>query len=63
MGIRYFVMIAALASLTAPTLAFEPIIIEKQGSFAVGGVVVEEPGEYDNNAPTPAGQSLHGDHL
>jgi hypothetical protein len=56
-------MIAALASLTAPTLAFEPIIIEKQGSFAVGGVVVEEPGEYDNNAPTPAGQSLHGDHL
>jgi hypothetical protein len=40
-----------------------PIIIEKQGSFAVGGTVVKMPGTYDNNKPTAAGQSFHGDHL
>jgi len=39
------------------------IIIEKQGSFAVGGTVVTTPGSYDNNEPTAAGQSFHGDHL
>ena len=40
-----------------------PIVIEKQGSFAVGGTVLNTPGTYDNNKPTAAGQSLHGDHL
>jgi pimeloyl-ACP methyl ester carboxylesterase len=40
-----------------------PIVMEKQGSFAVGGTVVRTPGTYDNNKPTIAGQSLHGDHL
>lgn len=41
----------------------EPLVVQEQGSFAVGGTVVATPGTYDNNAPTPAGQSLHGDHL
>lgn len=39
------------------------LVIETQGSFAVGGTVVTTPGTYDNNKPTAAGQSLHGDHL
>lgn len=41
----------------------QPLIIQEQGSFAVGGTVVETPGTYDNNNPTAAGQSIHGDHL
>ncbi|UHD47713.1 alpha/beta fold hydrolase [Aureimonas altamirensis] len=41
---------------------FEPLTVVEQGSFAVGGTVVETEGTYDNNAPSAAGQSLHGDH-
>lgn len=41
----------------------EPLVIQEQGSFAVGGTVVSTPGTYNNNAPTAEGQSFHGDHL
>lgn len=40
-----------------------PLVIRAQGSFAVGGTVQTTPGSYNNNQPTAAGQSLHGDHL
>lgn len=40
-----------------------PLVIQEQGSFAAGGTVSRTPGTYNNNAPAPAGQSLHGDHL
>jgi pimeloyl-ACP methyl ester carboxylesterase len=40
-----------------------PLVIQSQGSFAVGGKVVSTPGSYDNNSPSAAGQTLHGDHL
>lgn len=43
--------------------ATAPLVIQKQGSFAVGGKVVSTPGSYNNNSPSAAGQSLHGDHL
>ena len=56
-----------LAAVFAPTGAKAaeppPLVIREQGSFAVGGTVVNTPGTYNNNAPTAAGQSLHGDHL
>jgi hypothetical protein len=48
----------------------EPLMIQEQGSFAVGGSVVTAPGTFDpikqgayNPAGTDrAGQMLHGDH-
>jgi hypothetical protein len=48
----------------------EPLMIEEQGSFAVGGSVITTPGTFDpikqgafNPAGVdPAGQTLHGDH-
>lgn len=40
-----------------------PLILQDQGSFATGGAVLRTPGTYNNNAPTAAGQSFHGDHL
>ncbi len=40
----------------------KPIQIEEQGSFAVGGKVITNPGTFDPTNPTPAGQTLHGDH-
>jgi Alpha/beta hydrolase family len=42
----------------------EPLVIEKQGSFAVGGTVVTSPGTFDHFKPlNSAGQTYHGDHL
>ncbi|MDR2153117.1 MAG: alpha/beta fold hydrolase [Helicobacteraceae bacterium] len=43
------------------------LVIEKQGSFAVGGSVTRQEGVYnsdgfDNFKPYPAGQTYHGDH-
>ncbi len=40
----------------------EPLTIQEQGSFSVGGTVSSTPGTFDNSAPTAAGQTLHGDH-
>lgn len=48
---------------THPSTAPGPLILQTQGSFAVGGVVQKTPGNYDNNKPTAAGRSFHGDHL
>jgi pimeloyl-ACP methyl ester carboxylesterase len=36
--------------------------IQSQGSFAVGGTVIQSPGVFDPYQPTAAGQTLHGDH-
>ena len=40
----------------------KPLIIWEQGSFAVGGSAVTNPGTFDPYKPTPAGQTFHGDH-
>jgi hypothetical protein len=60
---RTILSVVALASSSTAAFAFEPVLIVDQGSFAAGGKVVEALGVYDNNAPTSAGQSFHGDHL
>lgn len=39
-----------------------PIVIQDQGSFTVGGSVVTNPGTFDPIKRTPEGQTLHGDH-
>lgn len=39
-----------------------PIIIEDQGSFAVGGSVIKSPGTFDPIKRGPEGQTYHGDH-
>jgi Alpha/beta hydrolase family len=56
---------AADASAAAPA----PLVIQQQGSFAVGGTVVTAPGVFDPIAQgaytpntDPKGQTLHGDH-
>jgi hypothetical protein len=49
--------------------AAPPLVIQEQGSFAVGGTVVTAPGTFDpivqgayTPTPDPKGQTLHGDH-
>lgn len=39
-----------------------PLTLQEQGSFAVGGTVLKNPGTFDPLKPTPAGQTFHGDH-
>lgn len=56
-------MLSPVAVMADPAGKFEPLTIQEQGSFAVGGTVAETPGTYNNNAPTAEGQSFHGDHL
>jgi hypothetical protein len=51
--------IAQLQKGSAPA----PIVIQEQGSFAVGGSVKTEPGTFDAGKPLdPAGQTYRGDH-
>ena len=39
-----------------------PIQIEEQGSFAVGGTVITSPGTFNPFSPTQEGETFHGDH-
>jgi hypothetical protein len=39
-----------------------PLVIQEQGSFAVGGTVVTNPGVFNPAKNAPDGQTLHGDH-
>lgn len=63
-------MLVVLASFAAPdfaaaadTAAQAPLVIQDQGSFAVGGKVATAPGTFDPLKPLdPAGQTFHGDH-
>jgi hypothetical protein len=40
----------------------KPIMIQEQGSFAVGGSVIKNTGTFDAIKRTPEGQTFHGDH-
>ncbi|UUW08688.1 alpha/beta fold hydrolase [Flavobacterium plurextorum] len=40
----------------------EPMIIAEQGSFAVGGTIIKNPGTFDPYKITPEGQTFRGDH-
>lgn len=40
----------------------KPLLIEEQGSFAVGGSIITNPGTFNPYKPTPEGQTFRGDH-
>ena len=54
-----FVIVTGLASCAHEN---NSIILSEQGSFAVGGAVISNPGTFDPYNPTPEGQTFHGDH-
>lgn len=63
-------MLISSCTSTKESSSTKPLVIEQQGSFAVGGTIVTEPGTFDpikDGAFNPAnqsaaGQTLHGDH-
>lgn len=64
LGVLTLTSAAACTTLPAgPMRPDGPLVIQEQGSFAVGGKVLSRPGTYNNNMPTSEGQTLHGDHL
>lgn len=64
------IIASSAAAVAAERGAPEPLAIQQQGSFAVGGTIVTAPGKFDpikqgsyNPAGSdPTGQTLHGDH-
>ncbi len=40
----------------------KPLMIAEQGSFSIGGSVINNSGTFDPFKPSPDGQSFHGDH-
>jgi pimeloyl-ACP methyl ester carboxylesterase len=65
-----FALLLMSAAVVAPTATVAqqasgpaPLVIREQGSFMVGGKIINVPGTYDNRKPGPEGQSFHGDHL
>jgi pimeloyl-ACP methyl ester carboxylesterase len=55
-------LIAVFSFLSSIQAQDNQLIISEQGSFAVGGTIVSNPGTFDPFNPTPAGQTFHGDH-
>jgi hypothetical protein len=68
MPLRIGALVLAAAAVVAPASAQNtrskpaPLAIQEQGSFAVGGTVIANPGTYDAVKRGPEGQTLHGDH-
>ena len=63
-AIILFVLLLFLVSCTADIKSTNEayITIKEQGSFAVGGSVIRNPGTFDPIERTPEGQTFHGDH-
>jgi len=63
-GVAAILAASIVVSATAEDRArkVEPLMIQEQGSFAVGGTIVTNAGTYDATNRSPAGQTLHGDH-
>jgi len=56
------IVFSAAAAQQMKKIEPEPLAIQEQGSFAVGGKVVQNPGTFNPKQPTADGQTLHGDH-
>ncbi len=56
------IALASMGASAAEARAPGPLVIQEQGSFAVGGTVRTEPGTFDPAKASPAGQTFRGDH-
>jgi pimeloyl-ACP methyl ester carboxylesterase len=55
-------LLAVANSSSFATPKQKPLIIREQGSFAVGGTVISNPGTFNPYNQTSEGQTFHGDH-
>ena len=67
-GLSTAMLVSAGIMAAGSTMANEqakpaPLVIQNQGSFAVGGTMLQNPGAFDAYKPAPpAGQTFRGDH-
>jgi len=61
-GFAFAALSASPLTHAAQDVATKPLMIQEQGSFAVGGTVIQSPGTFDTANPSSGGQTLHGDH-
>jgi len=61
-GVTFILLTVSSCVSRMDTDSSDLIVIREQGSFAVGGTVITNPGTFDPHNPTPAGQTFHGDH-
>lgn len=53
----------SLYTTQAKAASQKPLVIQEQGSFAVGGTIKQQSGVFNPKKPfAPSGQTLHGDH-
>jgi len=57
-----YLLFAVISLSSCVTTREKPLVIREQGSFAVGGTVIANPGTFDPYKPSPEGQTFHGDH-
>lgn len=55
-------LLIILGMTTSAKTKEKPLMIQEQGSFAVGGSVITNPGTFNPYNQTPEGQTFHGDH-
>jgi hypothetical protein len=58
----FFLLSVTASAQTGGKPNLPPMQIKEQGSFAIGGTIINNPGKFDPYRPTPDGQTLHGDH-
>lgn len=58
----FLVILAVISFSSCASSSEEHLLISEQGSFAVGGTVISNPGTFDPYNPVPAGQTFRGDH-
>jgi hypothetical protein len=57
-------MLASIPAVAQSVPMSDPLVIQNQGSFMVGGTVITAPGTFDPLKPLePAGQTFRGDHV
>jgi pimeloyl-ACP methyl ester carboxylesterase len=59
---RFLFLLAAIILTSCVKQKEEHLIIQEQGSFAIGGSIKSNPGTFDAITRTPEGQTFHGDH-
>lgn len=59
-ALLWLLLIASISVYGAPKK--KPLMIREQGSFAVGGTVITNPGTFNPYKQTPEGQTFHGVH-
>jgi hypothetical protein len=60
--ISFLLLLIVISQSTYAKPKHKLLIIKEQGSFAIGGKVITNPGTFDPYNQTPEGQTFHGDH-